>query len=130
MVQLLTAFDYGDLEEFQQYFSMLDIDNSGDLSGKEIRVLLRALDIKVQRITSVMVFVCFSVGAVLIQFQDCLFLSLCLMCLCYSTICQISELKFNKLLKTVDLNGNGTIEFDEYCWMVSTHCDLKSQPRN
>ena len=40
-------FDYGDLEEFQQYFSLLDIDNSGDLSGKEIRILLRALDIKV-----------------------------------------------------------------------------------
>ena len=33
---------------------------------------------------------------------------------------QISEKKFNRLLRTVDLNGNGTIEFDEYCWMVIT----------
>lgn len=34
---------------------------------------------------------------------------------CYA---QISEPKFQKLLRTVDLNGNGTIEFDEFCWMV------------
>lgn len=45
--QLLLVFDYGDLEEFQQYFSLLDVDNSGDLSGKEIKVLLRAMDIQV-----------------------------------------------------------------------------------
>jgi len=47
--QLLLAFDYGDIEEFQQYFSLLDVDNSGDLSGKEIRVLLKALDIQVRK---------------------------------------------------------------------------------
>ena len=45
--QLLLVFDYGDIEEFQQYFSLLDIDSSGDLSPKEIRILLRALDIQV-----------------------------------------------------------------------------------
>ncbi len=45
--QLLKAFDYGQIEEFQQYFSLLDIDNSGDLSDKEIRILLNALDIQV-----------------------------------------------------------------------------------
>jgi Ca2+-binding EF-hand superfamily protein len=70
------VFDYGDIEEFQQYFSLLDIDNSGDLSTKEVRLLLKAMDI------------------------------------------HINELKLAKLLKTVDLNGNGTIEFDEFCWMV------------
>ena len=26
----------------------------------------------------------------------------------------------NKLIQTVDLNGNGTIEFDEFCWMMYT----------
>lgn len=44
---MLLVFDYGDLEQFQQYFSLLDVDGSGDLSGPEVRVLLRALDIKV-----------------------------------------------------------------------------------
>jgi len=74
--KLLQVFDFGDLEEFQQYFSVLDIDNSGDLSPKEIRLLLKTLHL------------------------------------------EISESKFNKLIRTVDLNGNGTIEFDEYCWMM------------
>lgn len=40
-------FDYGQIEEFQQYFSLLDIDNSGDLSDKEIKLLLTALNINV-----------------------------------------------------------------------------------
>eukprot|EP01034_Spumella_vulgaris_P026083 gene26082-32613_t len=75
--KLLKVFDYGQIEEFQQYFSLLDVDNSGDLSGKEIRLLLNAMDIR------------------------------------------IGERKFQKLLKTIDLNGNGTIEFDEYCWMMA-----------
>lgn len=75
--KLLSVFDYGDIEEFQQYFALLDIDSSGDLNGKEIRLLLKSLGI------------------------------------------EISDSKFNRLLNTIDLNGNGTIEFDEYCWMVS-----------
>lgn len=29
------------------------------------------------------------------------------------------------MLRTVDLNGNGTIEFDEYCWMVSDEFRLQ-----
>lgn len=45
---MLLVFDYGDLEEFQQYFSLLDVDNSGDLSAKEIRILLKALDLQVR----------------------------------------------------------------------------------
>jgi Ca2+-binding EF-hand superfamily protein len=44
---LLQVFDFGDLEEFQQYFSMLDIDNSGDLSPNEIRILLKTLHLEV-----------------------------------------------------------------------------------
>lgn len=40
-------FDYGQIEEFQQYFSLLDVDNSGDLSDKEIKLLLNALNINV-----------------------------------------------------------------------------------
>lgn len=38
---------------------------------------------------------------------------------CFCSHCaQLTEQKFQKLIKSVDLNGNGTIEFDEYCWMV------------
>jgi hypothetical protein len=35
-----------------------------------------------------------------------------------SPLSQINEKKFKRLIRTVDLNGNGTIEFDEYCWMM------------
>lgn len=45
--QLLMAFDYGEIEQFQNYFALLDVDNSGDLSGREVRLLLKALDVKV-----------------------------------------------------------------------------------
>lgn len=74
--KLLRVFTYGELEEFEQQFLMLDIDSSGDLSSKEIRMLLKALDI------------------------------------------ECSETLFNKLVKTIDLNGNGTIEYDEFCYMM------------
>ena len=30
----------------------------------------------------------------------------------------ITEAGLHKLVMTVDLNGNGTIEFDEFCWMM------------
>ena len=30
----------------------------------------------------------------------------------------ITEAGLQQLVKTVDLNGNGTIEFDEFCWMM------------
>ena len=118
--QLLLAFDYGDLEEFQQYFSLLDVDNSGDLSGREVRVLLKALDINV-RVDQETFFSCNGLFLVL-------YACACLVCRPFLPLLvnyplflasQISELKFNQLLQTVDLNGNGTIEFDEYCWMVS-----------
>ena len=74
--KLLKSFDYGHIETFKQYFSMLDVDNSGDLSDQEIKRLLNALNIN------------------------------------------ITQSGLEKLVKTVDLNGNGTIEFDEFCWMM------------
>lgn len=74
--KLMKVFDYGHIETFKQYYSMLDVDNSGDLSDQEIKRLLNALGI------------------------------------------HISEAGLQKLVKTVDLNGNGTIEFDEFCWMM------------
>lgn len=43
----MTVFTYGQLDEFQQYFSLLDIDGTGDLSDREINVLLVALGIEV-----------------------------------------------------------------------------------
>ena len=46
----MRTFTYGQLDEFQQYFSLLDVDSSGDLSEKEIRVLLTALEIEVENI--------------------------------------------------------------------------------
>lgn len=74
--KLLKSFDYGHLETFKQYFIMLDVDCSGELSDKEIAVLLESLGIK------------------------------------------ISDKLFEKLIFTIDLNGNGTIEYDEFCWMM------------
>jgi Ca2+-binding EF-hand superfamily protein len=41
------VFDYGDIEEFQQYFALLDVDSSGDLSKSEIKLLLKSLGIEV-----------------------------------------------------------------------------------
>jgi hypothetical protein len=37
------------------------------------------------------------------------------------TLCivQISEAQFHRLIRSLDLNGSGTIEFDEFCFMVS-----------
>jgi len=46
-LQLLEVFDYGDIEEFQQYFALLDVDSSGDLSKSEIKLLLKSLGIEV-----------------------------------------------------------------------------------
>ena len=46
-LQLLQVFDYGDIEEFQQYFALLDVDSSGDLSKSEIKLLLKSLGIEV-----------------------------------------------------------------------------------
>jgi Ca2+-binding EF-hand superfamily protein len=74
--KLLRVFDYGHIETFKQYYSMLDVDNSGDLSDLEIKRLLNALGV------------------------------------------QITPDGLAKLVETVDLNGNGTIEFDEFCWMM------------
>ncbi len=74
--KLLQTFNYGQIEEFKHFFNVLDVDSSGDLSAKEIRLLLQALDI--------------SVG----------------------------ESEFNRLIYSLDTNGNGTIEFDEFCFMM------------
>jgi Ca2+-binding EF-hand superfamily protein len=74
--KLLTVFDYEELEEMKQSFSFLDIDNSGDLSENEIKLLLDSMGIKV------------------------------------------NEKKLKKLMKAIDSNGNGTIEFDEFSWMM------------
>eukprot|EP01038_Epipyxis_sp_PR26KG_P007792 gene7792-10586_t len=73
---LLKVFDYGQLEDFKQYFSLLDIDGSGDLSKKEVQLLLKELQVEVE------------------------------------------EEKFDHLFLSIDLNGNGTLEFDEFCWMM------------
>lgn len=74
--KLMKVFDYGHIETFKQYYSMLDVDNSGDLSDQEIKRLLSALGIN------------------------------------------ITDDGLAQLVATVDLNGNGTIEFDEFCWMM------------
>jgi Ca2+-binding EF-hand superfamily protein len=74
--KLLTIFDIEEFEEMKQSFSFLDIDNSGDLSESEIKLLLNSLGIK------------------------------------------INEKRLKKLMKAIDTNNNGTIEFDEFCWMM------------
>lgn len=78
--RLLKVFDYGQLEEFKQYFSLLDIDNSGDLSEKEIRILLNAMGIVV------------------------------------------GEEKLAEMMKAIDVNGNGSVEFDEFCFLMFELC--------
>ena len=74
--KLVTIFDPGHMETFRKYFEMLDVDSSGDLTDKELRILLEALDMKV------------------------------------------TDKALENLISTVDLNGNGTIEYDEFCWMM------------
>lgn len=78
--RLLKVFDYGQLEEFKQHFALLDIDNSGDLSDKEIKILLNSMGIS------------------------------------------IGELKLAELIKAIDVNGNGSIEFDEFCYLMFEIC--------
>ena len=39
----------------------------------------------------------------------------------YCIVLQISESKLSLLLNSIDLNGNGTVEFDEFCWMVGRY---------
>lgn len=74
--KLLKVFDINDIEEFKQYFSSLDIDCSGDLSDKEIKLLLDMMGIPV------------------------------------------TPNSLAKLIKAIDINRNGTVEFDEFCWMM------------
>ena len=40
----------------------------------------------------------------------------------------ITEAGLRKLVVTVDLNGNGTIEFDEFCWMMYVPFDCHYLP--
>ena len=74
--KLLLVFDFGQIENFKKQFTEIDIDCSGSISDKEMRLLLEAMNIRV------------------------------------------SNSVFKNLLNTIDLNGNGVIEFDEYCWMM------------
>lgn len=74
--KLFRIFDPGQIEDMKTYFSLLDIDNSGDLSQKEISLLLDAMGI------------------------------------------HIEDKQLDNLIKTIDMNGNGTVEFDEFCWMM------------
>lgn len=74
--KLYRIFDPGQIEDMKTYFALLDIDNSGDLSQKEISLLLDAMGIR------------------------------------------IDDKDLENLIKTIDINGNGTVEFDEFCWMM------------
>eukprot|EP00981_Chlorochromonas_danica_P016170 scaffold15944_cov248-Ochromonas_danica.AAC.4 len=74
--KLLRVFDMNALDDFRQYFSMLDVDNSGDLSDKEITLLLDAMGL------------------------------------------DISPQTVHRMVKAIDMNANGTVEFDEFCWMM------------
>jgi Ca2+-binding EF-hand superfamily protein len=74
--KLLKVFDFYEIDEMKKSFALLDMDNSGDLSDVEIKLLLNSMGIK------------------------------------------IDEKKLKKLMKAIDTNNNGTIEFDEFCWMM------------
>lgn len=76
--KMMKIFDFSHINTFRQHFAMLDVDSSGDLTDKEMKLFMKALNLN------------------------------------------ISDLVFSQLIKTIDLNGNGTIEFDEFCWMMYT----------
>jgi len=76
--KMMKIFDFSHINTFKQHFTMLDINSSGDLSDKELKLFMQALNLN------------------------------------------ISDSIFHQLIKTIDLNGNGTIEFDEFCWMMFT----------
>lgn len=76
--KMMKIFDFSHIDTFKQHFSMLDINSSGDLTDKELKLFMKALNLN------------------------------------------ISDSVFDQLIKTIDLNGNGTIEFDEFCWMMYT----------
>jgi len=38
--KLLEIFDYGHIENFKRQFSQIDVDSSGDISSREMRLLL------------------------------------------------------------------------------------------
>jgi hypothetical protein len=71
------VFDFRVLDEFRQFFSLLDVDSSGNLSYEAIQLLLEAMGITIS-----------------------------------------SRILLPKLLKKIDINRNGTVEFDEFCWMM------------
>ena len=75
---LTEVFDYGHIESFKHHFSLLDVDASGDLTARELRLLFTALGVA------------------------------------------ISDSQLDRLVSVVDLNGNGVIGFDEFCYMMLT----------
>jgi len=76
--KMMKIFDFSHINTFKQHFAMLDVDSSGDLTEREMKLFMKALNLN------------------------------------------ISDSIFTQLIKTIDLNGNGTIEFDEFCWMMYT----------
>ena len=74
--KLMKVFDYGHIETFKKQFSQIDVDSSGDISDREIKLLFNAMNVRV------------------------------------------SDKKFKRLIRSIDLNGNGSIEFDEFCFMM------------
>lgn len=74
--KLLKLFTYEQLETIKQYFCALNVDGTGELAEKDLRLLFVALNIPVD------------------------------------------DKLLKRLMKTVDTDQNGTIEFSEFCWMV------------
>ena len=69
--KLMVVFDFGHIENFKRQFTEIDVDCSGSISDKEMRLLLTAMGLNV------------------------------------------TDAVFKNLMNTIDLNGNGIIEFDE-----------------
>jgi hypothetical protein len=76
--KLMTVFNIGHLEAFKRYFSIMDVDSSGDLSPEEIRTMFTRIEIK------------------------------------------LPDKLFKILIHIVDLNNNGSVEYDEFCFMMFT----------
>jgi Ca2+-binding EF-hand superfamily protein len=74
--QLLTVFNFGQIQAFREAFNALDMDRSGELTIDELKLFFNLLKI------------------------------------------EVSKVKFDMLVKVVDANNNGTVEFDEFCFML------------
>ena len=88
---LYDEFTPKEVEDFKITFNLFDADSSGFIGEEELKFWLEALGIRAPK------------RKVLLLFS------------CYTSTNDYT--KVIKMIKDVDLNMNGVIEFEEFCWM-------------